>query len=218
MLLILLVCAGFVLTILLQAQNVQTMSQQTQNTQIHIASEQQQEAVLQNYLNKLTDLLVHDQLLKMRNRADPPKIAADALTLDTFSRVNPERKAELMRFIYHTKVISNDSTILDMQDVDVSKATMGNIDLQDTNLLGANISGADLHGANMSDTLLTFTNLSQTNLTRANFQGSDMHNTNLTGADLAGANLRDATGLTQTQLSSVKSLAGATMPDGSVHR
>ncbi|GCE26738.1 hypothetical protein KDA_22220 [Dictyobacter alpinus] len=218
LLLLLLVCAGFLLITWAQAQNAQMISQQTQNTLLHVAGEQQQESIVLNYINKISDLLVHDQLLNKRNHADPQKIAADALTRDAFSHLDSEHKGRMMRFIYTTKLINNDSVVLDMQSVDVSKAQMDTIDLRDTHLVGANISGSDLHGANLSDAILTFTDLSHTNLVKADLHACDMHNTNLTGANLAGANLRDVVGLSQTQLASVKSLAGATMPDGSVHK
>ncbi|GCE19077.1 pentapeptide repeat-containing protein [Dictyobacter kobayashii] len=217
-LVIILLLAGFVLTNLFQALNARTLSLQAQNTQIQLARTQQNQTILQNYLNKISDMLVHDQLLTKRKQSDPAKIAADALTRDAFSRLDPECKAELMRFIYQTKLVSNDSVVLNLQDVDISNAHMSMIDLRDTYLVGANMSGADLHGATLNDTILIFTNLSGANMSGADLHASDMHNTNLTGANLAGANLRDARGLTTDQLAKVRSLKGATMPDGTVHR
>lgn len=218
LLLILLLCIGFVLTNLFQAQNARTLSLQTQNAQMQMVREQQRETILQSYLNKISDMLVHDQLLTKRKASDPAKIAADALTREAFSRLDPDRKAELMRFIYQTKLVSNDSVVLNLKDVDISNAHLGQIDVRDTYLVGANMSGADLHGAILSDTILTFTNLSRANLSKADLHASDMHNTDLTGANLAGANLRDVTGLTADQLAKARSLSGATMPDGTVHR
>ncbi|GLV58356.1 hypothetical protein KDH_51890 [Dictyobacter sp. S3.2.2.5] len=213
LLLILVLCLGFVSTNLFQAQNARMLSQQAQNGQIQLAHEQQRETILQNYMNKISDMLVHDQLLTKRKASDPAKIAADALTRQTFSRLDGDRKAELMRFIYQTKLVSNDSVVLNLQDVDISNARLGQIDIRDTYLVGANMSGSDLHGAILSDAILTFTNLAGANLSKADLHACDLHNTNL-----AGANLRDATGLTPDQISQVRSLRGATMPDGTVHR
>ncbi|GCE05105.1 pentapeptide repeat-containing protein [Dictyobacter aurantiacus] len=218
LLLILVVCLGFVFTNLFQAQNARMLSQQTQNSQVQLVHEQQRETILQNYMNKITDLLVHDQLLTKRKVSDPAKVAADALTRQAFSRMDADRKAELMRFIYQTRLVSNDSVVLNLQDVDISNAHMGQIDIRDTYLVGANMSGSDLHGAVLSDAILTFTNLAGANLSKADLHACDLHNTNLTGANLSGANLRDATGLTADQIAKIRSLRGATMPDGTVHR
>jgi uncharacterized protein YjbI with pentapeptide repeats len=79
------------------------------------------------------------------------------------------------------------------------------------------MNGADLRNANLSNTTLNFANLDNANLAGTNLQASDLHNVSLAGANLTRANLKDAVGLTADQLSKVKTLKGATMPDGSVH-
>jgi uncharacterized protein YjbI with pentapeptide repeats len=65
--------------------------------------------------------------------------------------------------------------------------------------------GADLHG----DTDLSQADLRETDLSGANLRGAS-----LTNADLRGANLTNAEGLSEEQLAEVKSLEGATMPNG----
>jgi uncharacterized protein YjbI with pentapeptide repeats len=217
LLLILTIAMSFLWTNIQDHQNALLISQQEQNTQLHIADEQQRETLLQNYMKSITDFLTQDKLLTVHAKDDPAKIAADTLTRTTLSRLDPMRKAQLMKFLYLTKLINNDSISIDMQGVDVSKAQMANIDLRDTEMLGVNMSDTDLHGAILSDAILAFANLAHANLAKADFHACDMRNTNLTGANLAGANLRDVIGLNNTQLSTIKSLKGATMPDGSVH-
>jgi uncharacterized protein YjbI with pentapeptide repeats len=160
--------------------------------------------------------MVQDKLLQA-HPADAATLVADAYTTESLRKLDPDRKAELMRFLYQTKLISNDTRIINMTEDDVHGAHMANIDIRDTYLVGINLSGADLHRAILSDATLTFANLTNANLANTNFQASDMHNVILTGANLAGANLRDAIGLNSDLLEHVRSLAGAIMPDGSIH-
>lgn len=215
--LLIVLIATIIWSAIYQTQNSLTISRQQHDTAVSIAADQQREAILTNYMDKISDMLVHDKLLQASN-SDVSKIAADAYTLAALRGLDPDRKASLMRFLYQTKLIGNDSHIISMREADVHNAHLANADLRDTYLVGINLSGADLHGAILSDTILTFANLSGANLAKADFHASDMHNANLAGADLAGANLRDAVGLNEGQLAQAKSLAGATMPDGSVHR
>jgi uncharacterized protein YjbI with pentapeptide repeats len=196
---------------------LEALRRQQGTTQQQVAQAQQQETILQAYMDKISDLLVHDKLLQAKV-TDPAKIATDAYTHDALPRLDADHKAELMRFLYQTKLLSNDSTIIDLKDVDIHGAHMSGIDIRDTYLVGANLSGADLRNATLSDATLTFTNLAGANLSHADLHACDMHNTNLAGADLTGANLRDVIGLQDAQLAQVKSLAGATMPDGTVHK
>jgi uncharacterized protein YjbI with pentapeptide repeats len=200
-----------------QNQNSQAQNKQQREIALSIAIDQQRETTLLNYRDKIADLMVNDKLLQA-HPADASTLVADAYTSETLRKLDPDRKAELMRFLYQTKLISNDTHIINMTEDDLHGAHMANIDIRDTYLVGINLSGADLHGAILSDATLTFANLTGANLTKTDFQASDMHNVNLTGANLAGANLRDALGLNTDLLARAQSLAGTILPDGSVHR
>ncbi len=200
-----------------QNQNSRTLSNQQRDMALSTAADQQRETLLLNYRDKIADLMVNNNLLKARP-SDASTLVAHAYTLETLRKLDPDRKAALLRFLYQTKLISNDTRIVDMSEADAQGAHMANTDIRDTYLIGINLSGADLRGATLSDATLTFANLSNANLTKADLHACDLHNVNLTGANLAGANLRDALGLNEDILSRARSLAGATMPDGSVHR
>jgi len=78
-------------------------------------------------------------------------------------------------------------------------------------LAGADLSyldlrGANLRGANLHEAILIRADLREVNLREATLLGAD-----LSGARLAGANV------TLDQLSSARSLEGATLPDGTVY-
>jgi uncharacterized protein YjbI with pentapeptide repeats len=199
-----------------QSQLAQRASQQQHTTALQIAHDQQQETLLMNYMNTISDMDVHDQLFTAKP-ADTTAIVATSLTLETLRKLDPDRKATLMRFLYETLLINNDHHPINMVGADISHAHLRSIDVRDTFLESANLSNSDLRNANLSYATLTYANLAGADLSSANLQGADLHNVNLAGANLARANLRDVFNLGSTNFANAKSLAGATMPDGTVH-
>lgn len=75
---------------------------------------------------------------------------------------------------------------------------------------------ADLADADLSYLNLSGTNLRDANLRGANLRRCDMRGVNLHNADLRGADLTAAL-VTEEQLAHAKSLAGATLPDGTIY-
>jgi uncharacterized protein YjbI with pentapeptide repeats len=114
---------------------------------------------------------------------------ARARTLTVLSRLNGERKASVLEFLYESDLITKDRLVI-------------------------NLAGADLSGANLS--LVAADSLSGRLRGRGltNLSGADLSAANLSGADLSDANLLDAQGVTKEQLEQAYSLEGATMPDG----
>jgi uncharacterized protein YjbI with pentapeptide repeats len=133
-----------------------------------------------------------------------------------------------------------------LNNINFSQAVIDEADLREAYLSNANLSGAMLYGANLSGATLYAANLSGAYLYKANLSGADLHDAsiscltqldntlhcanltkadlrsaNLSGAVLSGANLDGANlngaRVTEEQLKEVKSLVGATMPDGSIH-
>jgi uncharacterized protein YjbI with pentapeptide repeats len=132
-----------------------------------------------------------------------------------------------------------------LSDAILSGAELNNADLRDANMSGANLSSAYLNFANLSgavvlnnanliDAKLPGTNMSGAFLRNADLREAQLIETDLSGADLSGAdlsgailsdpdlhnaNLIDAKGVTEEQLEDqAKTLKGATMPGGSIHR
>lgn len=112
-------------------------------------------------------------------------------------------------------------------NADLHGVQLEDADLQDANLFHVNFQNARLSGANLQDTNLQSANLQSANLSGANLQGAFLADANLQGAQLRraklqgaylnNANLQGVKNLTEEQLASVKSLRGATMPDGTRH-
>lgn len=103
-----------------------------------------------------------------------------------------------------------------LKGTNLSGDYMSYADLTWANLNGADLSKADLVNVHFDNADLSETNLSGADLYGAYFRYNDLRRADLSGADLSGADLRQAK-ITQKQLAGVRSLAGATMPDGSIH-
>src|SRR5436305_8919699 len=133
--------------------------------------------MLINYMDTITDLIVHDKLLtaQVANPPDAVVVVAGARTREVLKKLDPDRKATLMRFLYDTKLINNDHRMISMFGADLQHAHLRAIDLRDTYLAGANISGADLRGANLTYATMSYVNLTGANFAGADLYGSDMH-------------------------------------------
>lgn len=89
--------------------------------------------------------------------------------------------------------------------------------MQDANLSDANLTNVDLHQALLEGAQLCRTNLTKAKLNRANLRRADFSETVLTDADMFKADLQNAHNLTHEQLSEVKRLWGAIMPNGTTY-
>ena len=210
------------------AQIEREVAEKRAQAEFGIALDNQREASLKEYFEKISELLLHENLRRSDPDDEVRKIAR-VWTLTVLQRLDEYRKGSVIQFLYESGLIDKDKCIIDLDGADLSKAYL---DL-------ANLSNADLSGTNLVDAVLTIANLSNANLSRAdmiksflwqtNLRGADLANANLLraslndtkldGADLTGAYLQEVTGITNKELEKqAKSLKGATMPDGSIHR
>jgi uncharacterized protein YjbI with pentapeptide repeats len=103
--------------------------------------------------------------------------------------------------------------------VTMNAVNLGEANLSDTKMFGANLHMANLSGADMRKAVLMSANTDSTPLPRASatggyeFHSPEPKNANLELADLSEVDLTDAY-VSEEQLLSAVSLAGATMPDG----
>ena len=92
-------------------------------------------------------------------------------------------------------------------------ANLDRANLVESNLSHANLERATLTGVNLGWANLSRANLEKANLAEANLSGANLDEARLNGANLAGAFLF-GTRVSLKSLSTAKSLANATMPDG----
>ncbi len=216
-------------------------------TEREIAADNQREAALQAYLDKMSELLLEKKLRESAKGDEIRKIAR-VRTLTVLRGLDTTRKASVLHFLHESDLLDKNKLIInlngaDLSDADLSGADLSGVDLSGVDLSGvelegADLSGADLSGADLSGAILGVSydqisfgrvaNLSDADLSRALLSGADLSGTDLSGAilsradlsdaDLSNANLKDATGITTEELEKqAKSLQDATMPDGSIH-
>lgn len=113
-----------------------------------------------------------------------------------------------------------------LSGVDLLEANLSGANLTRATLCKANLNGADLRGCCLNDADLSEADLSAVNLNVGDLVGANLRGANLGRARLLGANLSKAdlsradlsgTEITSTELEKVKSLEGATLPDGTKH-
>jgi Pentapeptide repeats (8 copies) len=165
-------------------------------------TDNQRESALQAYIDKMSELLLEKNLRDSTEEDEVRKIAR-VRTLTVLRRLDAERRGNVLQFLYESGLISKAKQIINLD-----RAWLYGANLYRANLYKADLSGARLSGVNLYEA-----DLRETNLSRAH-----LRNSTLRGADLSGANLKDATNIPPEQLEKAKSLQGATMPDGSIHR
>ncbi|SRR6266567_6550340 len=174
-----------------QKDREQKAAEQRAQTEREIAGDNQQEATLQEYINKMSELLLVEELCKPTAKEEARKIAR-VRTLTVIPRLNGRRQGIVLQFLYEAQLINKGETV-----VDLSRVTLIRADLSGAGLSGAMLSEADLRKANLTGTNLTETDLSKANLREANLSGvilirADLSFANLRGADLSFANLSKA--------------------------
>jgi large-conductance mechanosensitive channel len=189
--------------------------------QQRIASDNQQEAALQEYIKEMSELLLHENLRESKPEDEVRKIARTR-TLTILHPLDPERKGSILQFLYEAGLIigDRDKVVIHLQGADLNGARLTRIFLNGVNLSRVDLNEAMLYRAILTNAILEFADLRGANIREADLIRCDLSNADLTEADLSGAiligaNLRGAIGTTPEQLAKAKSLQGTTMPDGS---
>jgi len=154
----------------------------------------QHETALQTYIDKMSELLLHENL---RNSAeeDKKRKIARVRTLTILRRLDAARNRTLLDFLFESDLLRRtaDRDIIELQHANLSQVELEGADLHEAKLQGANLFNADLHEAKLQGAKLQGANLWVANLTGADLHGADLHGADLRGADLRGANLSGAT-------------------------
>jgi uncharacterized protein YjbI with pentapeptide repeats len=184
----------------------QELTNQRAQTDREIAEQGRQDAALQAYLDHIGELLLdNDKALRKSAEGDEVRTLARARTLTVLRRLDGERKARVMQFLYEAGLIRKDANLVDLKEADLHGALLSDAHLSQAYLVKANLGRANLDGAN-----LAYANLSEAVLSEANLIGAD-----LSRAILDNANLSGAEGITNEELEQqAASLKGATMPNG----
>lgn len=178
------------------------LNRSEQKTERQIATDRQQEAILQAYLDKMSELLLEKKLLTTDEKE--PKEVARIQTLTVLRGLDAKRKALVVRFLHEAGLIHVKNVIIDLYGADLGRADLRWSDLNAANLSGtslfeadldsaqlanANLEGANLRGANLTVANLSGANLAEAGLKEANLEDAWAINTNFQRADLDSANL-----------------------------
>ncbi len=171
-----------------------------------IADDRNRETALQDYLDKMSELLLKEQLA---NPEAPPAVRniARARTVTTLRQLDSIRRNLLLGFLREAGLSSKNDPVrilsdAMLKDADLSHAYLYETDLAKTSLSGADLaraflfeadlSNASLIATNLSRALLNYANLSQADLSHANLREAVLQNANLSKADLSRADLSEA--------------------------
>jgi len=191
------------------SKNEREATNQRDKTEREIAEDNQREVSLQSYIDKMSELLLEKELRSSKPTDEIQKIAR-VRTLTILSRLDPERKKNLLQFLYEERLIDGSYPIVDLKgsnlrSINLSHMELVGVGLRSVDLHGARLLLADLHGSDLSnanlhktaaiqvllnDATLCGANLSEAILLDANLRGANLRGANLGSANLRGADLR----------------------------
>lgn len=208
-------------------------AEQRAKTEREIVLDNQREAALQAYIDKMSELLLHEALRESSGVVEVRRIAT-LQTLTALPRLDGKRKGSVLLFLYEAGLIEKSSQIIMFGAAGLHRADLQGCDLSGfpmASLYGSYISyaildGADFTGVHLRGICFEGCNLRKAKLIGADLRDSEFFRTDLSGVDLTGADLTNAsfiavnlTGaiVTDEQLDKASSLQVATMPNGSKH-
>ena len=188
------------------------IEQQRVKAEQEISSDNQREAAMKEYIDNISELLLHENLSKSEPESEVGKVAR-VRTLTVLHRLDNRRKGTLLQFLYEAGLIHKDKPSVDLQGADLMKALMREKDLHGAMLAKVQLNGANLRNANLSGADLSDASLGawlevlsldeyeeiddaredRTLLSRANLSGANLRNADLDSADFSRANLSKAT-------------------------
>lgn len=201
-----------------QARNLEFTESQNDN-QRRIGLDRDQEQALQNYLDKMGELLLEKKLSTTKDKVVLNLARSRTLTilrslnnqyLDIEGRGRNRRKGSLARFLYEMNLITGTEPIISLRKANLEFAYMHKGEFSQANFEDAYLKEADLRNANLEGSILINAYLPGARLNGANLSSANLTNANLQKANLLGAKLDDAN-LTGADLKET------IMPDGTVH-
>ncbi len=180
----------------LRTEAEREIEQQRAKADREISFDNQREAALKEYIDKMSELLLHENLRKSKPEDEVRKIAR-VLTLTVLPRLYAGRKRSVLQFLYESGLIEKGKRIVDLSGADLMgadliRAALCRANLSDANLSEANLSDCNLEDVNLAGSVLIKTNLSKSTLNRANLVGTGLCHSNLSEAFLIHADLSTA--------------------------
>ena len=182
----------------LRAEAEREIEQQRAKADREISFDNQREAALKEYIDKMSELLLHEKLRESKPEDEVRKIAR-VLTLTVLPRLDGKRKGSVLQFLHESDLIDKSKSIIDLQGADLNQAYLYEADLRQAKLSGANLKQADCTSAKLNQADFTSADLSQAFMNLANFTSADLSQAYLYRADFTSAKLI-STNLSQAYL------------------
>ncbi len=175
------------------SRNEQKATQVRDKTERDIASDNQRETALQDYIDKMSELLLDkDHPLRESAPEDEVRKIARVRTLTVLPRLDKERKRGVLQFLHESGLIDKGMKIIDLDGADLNGANLSEANLGGADLHRAILDGAKLHKANLNGAILGEAILGEAQLYGADLGRADLHRAILDGADLVLADLSKA--------------------------
>src|SRR2546429_5894918 len=121
------------------SRNERKAADRHNRTEREIAQDNQHEAVLQEYIDKMSELLLHEKLRESQSE-DEVRTIARVRTLTTLHRLDEVRKGSVLQFLLESKLIDRDKNIVDLDGANLHQANLRKATLRNANLSQANLS------------------------------------------------------------------------------
>ena len=188
-----------------RAQSEREAAEKRAETEREIALDHQRETSLQEYIDKMSELFLHEDLLGSDPKKEVREIAR-IRTLTVLNRLDGQRKGSVLQFLKNAELINQGTPIINLFGANLSGAYLSEAFLHGTRLYHVDLSGANLRQAHLSfippnlqydqeyieGANLSYANLTGTDLSRADLEEVKLRRANLTKANLSGADLERA--------------------------
>lgn len=144
-----------------------------------LAVENQRQTTLEDYFDRMSDLLLKDNLASSEPGYVVRNVAV-ARTLSVLRRLDHKRNKQITQFLKDTGLYH----VLSFRG-----AELRNVDLRDCNLESGDFSEVDFTGANLSGANLAHAKLEKARLHNVDLEHADLRNANLSGASVESTKL-----------------------------
>jgi uncharacterized protein YjbI with pentapeptide repeats len=183
-----------------RADHDRQLAEQRATSEREIAKDNQRQVTLEAYFDRMTALLLANNLRESSD-GDEVRSIARTRTLTVLRELDGKRRGQVLQFLYELNLINGDKPIVDMRfadlrELDLPYAHLENISLPEANLRKSNLHSAKLCGANfnladLDEIVLDWADLRNANL-HCGLSKAEIRAARLDGAILAGANLHGA--------------------------
>ncbi|MBN8658321.1 MAG: pentapeptide repeat-containing protein [Anaerolineae bacterium] len=169
-------------------------AKQRDNLERQIAKDRQQEAALQAYIDRMSELLLEKKIQGEDDKDEVLKVAR-IRTVTILRALNVQRNKLVVDFLRDASLVTDENSIFNdakIERVDLSGLDLSYIFLKKAVLEGTTFKNSKLSNANLEKADLQECDLTRSNFIHANLQKANLRRTNLRNAFLWFANLQEA--------------------------